>query len=236
MAQPQTPPAKAPAVAPENVKVEDVKYELKYFDLRGRGEQVRLLLAYNKVKYTDTGVKFQEWANLKPTLPLQQVPVWYEWKGKDIELVVPQSQAILRHIARKFGGYGEGEKEHTIADYVADTIIDFRQAWSPAAGAPGRWLSDQKLIDEFFTQKMPHIAQTLAMFIKNNKSGSGYLVGASPTYADFAAFDFLDNVTTVRASCLSQTPTVAAFLEKIRKLESLSTYLANRRPTVFSAK
>jgi len=208
-----------------------VKYELKYFNLRGRGEQIRLLFAYAKVPYTDTGIEFKDWPAVKPTLPFGQLPVLIETKGADTH-VIPQSQAILRHLGRTLNLYGKNESEMTQADIVADSILDFRATWGPAAGAPGRWLADQKAVDEFFDQKMPGIAKTMEKFV----NAHGFLVSDAPTFADFAGFELFDNLTTVRPQCLKDTPKVTGWLDKIRSLDGVKEYLTKRRPSVFFPK
>jgi len=210
-------------------------FELKYFNLRGRAEQIRLLLAYTKVKYTDTGVEFKDWPATKPKLPLGQLPVWYETTGTVVE-VIPQSQSIMRHLARVHNLYGKNESEMTTADVVADTVLDSRLAFGKAAGSPGAWLSDQKAIEEFYDKAFPGIAKNFDNFLANNKSKSGFLVSDGPTFADFAAFDYLDNVTIVRAASIKDLPRIGAFLDKVRGLDGVKEYIAVRRPTQFSAK
>ena len=94
--------------------------ELLYFPIRGRAEAVRLLLADNGVEFTDTRIGGDAWAARKPTAHFGQVggihrlfsfslstqmPVLY-----DDGFQVVQSNAILRHLGRKFNLYGSNPK------------------------------------------------------------------------------------------------------------------------------
>jgi len=47
--------------------------ELVYFDFRGRGEPIRLLLAELGLDYKDTSFSFDQWPNVKPSTPFGQV-------------------------------------------------------------------------------------------------------------------------------------------------------------------
>ena len=56
-------------------------YAVLYFDLRGRAEPIRLLLAAEGAAFDDQVVVREEWARQKATLPLGQVPVLTETDG-----------------------------------------------------------------------------------------------------------------------------------------------------------
>merc|ERR1711936_1391862 len=76
------------------------KVKLTYFNLRGRAEPSRLLLAYGGIKFEDCRITpgFEdpkEWMALKPKTPYGSLPL-LEWNGTN----VAQSMAIARFIAR----------------------------------------------------------------------------------------------------------------------------------------
>ncbi|KAH3785650.1 S-crystallin 4-like [Dreissena polymorpha] len=75
-----------------------VKYELHYFNLRGRGEVCRLLFAAADREYTDTRIEQADWPKLKPKFPQQTLPVL----TIDGKTQVSQSLAIARYLAREF--------------------------------------------------------------------------------------------------------------------------------------
>merc|ERR1712117_24207 len=62
--------------------------KLTYFNLRGRGEPCRIMLAYGGIKYEDERIPppwdpTSTWASLKPTTPFGQLPV-LNWDGVEI--------------------------------------------------------------------------------------------------------------------------------------------------------
>ena len=85
---------------------------------------------------------------------------------KEGDLKLTQSQAILRHLARKFRLEGESERERCMADMLVDQLSDFRaslvtlcytpsfsqdllQQWVSASGSYSSAQSLEKRIDTF---------------------------------------------------------------------------------------
>ena len=66
--------------------------KLIYFNLMGRAETARLILAQAGVSYEDKRIEKEEWPALKASLPMGQLPV-LEVDGKTIG----QSMAIARY-------------------------------------------------------------------------------------------------------------------------------------------
>ncbi len=103
------------------------KLKLVYFNIRGRAEPARLMLAYAKVKYEDVRIPMDDaghpgesWKELKPSrfgsylviylfvysaTPMGQLPILYI----DNE-VICQSSAIYRAVARECGESLFGKK------------------------------------------------------------------------------------------------------------------------------
>ncbi|RCN30437.1 hypothetical protein ANCCAN_23793 [Ancylostoma caninum] len=42
-------------------------YKLHYFDIRGRGEPIRLIFEYYGVKYDDNRIPMEDWPSVKET-------------------------------------------------------------------------------------------------------------------------------------------------------------------------
>jgi hypothetical protein len=73
-------------------------YKLTYFDIRGRGEFIRWILAVASQPYTDNRINMNDWQALKPKTPFGQLPV-LEFLDKDGNFVeLAQSLAIGKQI------------------------------------------------------------------------------------------------------------------------------------------
>merc|ERR1711913_29669 len=99
------------------------KVKITYFNLRGRAEPSRLLLAYGGIKYEDCRVTpaFQdptEWQALKPKTPYGSLPL-LEWDGT----CIAQSMAVARFIAREVGLAGRCNMESAqMKKHATETI------------------------------------------------------------------------------------------------------------------
>jgi glutathione S-transferase len=210
-----------------------LELELIYFPLRGRAEQIRLVLAYTGLPYVDTAVPRERWDALKGTLPLGQVPILIERLGGK-ELVIAQSHAILRHLARMREIYGVGERQHILADTLADTIGDWRAKFNAIAYAPS-FLKDKALTARYFEETLPPVLVTLDQLLQQSSSPEeGLFVGESVTFADLMAFDTIDAHLQVQPDCLDNRFMLKRFFAKIKALPPIAEYLAQRRPSDFA--
>merc|ERR1712098_795299 len=84
--------------------------KLTYFNLRGRGELPRLLLAYASCPYQDQRITVpwedpKPWEDLKPMTPFGQLPL-LEWEGEEIA----QCLGVSRFLAKELGLAGRSCK------------------------------------------------------------------------------------------------------------------------------
>ena len=94
------------------------KVTLHYFDVPGRAEPIRWILAYGAGEdWTDHRMERAEWPAFKSTTPFGQVPC-VEIDGKPLG----QSYAIMRYLARQYGLTGKDAWEDAQIDAVADYI------------------------------------------------------------------------------------------------------------------
>merc|ERR1712020_865342 len=99
------------------------KIKLTYFNLRGRAEPSRLILAQAGVDYEDHRIEKEEWPALKPKTPCGQLPV-LSYNGTEIG----QSITIARFLAKEFGLAGKTKLEEARADMIVDCIVDLLAA------------------------------------------------------------------------------------------------------------
>merc|ERR1712241_1656204 len=98
--------------------------KLTYFNLRGRGEPCRIMLAYGGIKYEDERIPppwdpATSWPTLKPNTPFGVLPI-LTWDGEEI----CQSMACARFVAREVGLYGKSSLEQAQVDEIVDVIQD----------------------------------------------------------------------------------------------------------------
>ena len=87
-----------------------VHYKLNYFNLRGRGELIRLIFAVAGQKFEDHRFELTHWHEHKSRAPFGKAP-WLEIFDHDHTTVLAQSPTIARYLARKFHLAGKNEIE-----------------------------------------------------------------------------------------------------------------------------
>lgn len=197
-------------------------YTLKYFDARGRAEPIRLLFALAGVAFEDVGFG-PTWPEEKPKTPLGQLPYLVEKTG-DVSRAIPQSMAIIRHLARVHGFYGKDENECLAADIAADTVNDLRAAFSMLRYSPA-W-ADEAAKAKFASDVAPlHLAR-LEKLLGDGK----FYAGSEPLFCDMLAFDALDGLVHFWPEILANHASLRSFVGRVRELPQLQSYLASRRP------
>lgn len=204
-------------------------YAVVYFPIHGRAEPIRLLLASLGLTWTERPVTRDTWLSVKANLPLGQAPVLVEIAEDGAEVQVPQSQAILRHLARRHGAYGRDEAEMLQADVVAETVHDARAVLAPLV-APGARGKDPAALKAAIDEKLPGtLARLEALY--GRAPQSQLFVEDRPTWADCLAFDLLDTLDLVWPPALAPFEGLRAFLAAMRALPEISAYVAKRPPS-----
>lgn len=96
---------------------------LHYFNLRGRGEVIRLLFVYTGVEYEEKGIDYQAMKNESGSAkyPFGQAPI-LEVDG----LFIAQMDTILRFLGSENGLYGSNNKERALIDMVLGGVESIR--------------------------------------------------------------------------------------------------------------
>jgi len=188
-------------------------YKLVYFPVRGRGQAIRYICKDNGLELEEEVVTGETWPKLKPDTPFGQLPVFY-----DGAIVLAQSNAIIRYLARKHGLYGKNDVEAAQIDMLNDQQEDLR-------------LSYVRLIyQQYDTHKdefIKNLPTSLAIFEKNlgkNHDGTGFFVGTQISFADYNIFDLLDNLQVLSPDSLHDFPLLKAFHTRIASHEKLLRY------------
>lgn len=193
---------------------------LTYFDIRGRAEVIRLILEETATPYRERRIREQDWAAVKPTMPFGQMPLY-----ADGELVIPQSHAIYRYLARKHGLYGQNERERIRCDILEEVFVDAQSTvggffWSPN-------FTERR--NEFEQTQLPQLLTQLERLLTENDEGRGFWVGRALSYVDFCAWHFLDYTRAFSQRTLEKFALLHAFKQRIQTRPRIAAYLASER-------
>eukprot|EP01125_Pyxidicula_operculata_P003999 TRINITY_DN1565_c2_g2_i1.p2 TRINITY_DN1565_c2_g2~~TRINITY_DN1565_c2_g2_i1.p2 ORF type:complete len:210 (+),score=62.53 TRINITY_DN1565_c2_g2_i1:822-1451(+) len=161
------------------------KIKLTYFNIRARGEPIRVALHIGNVAFEDHRIEFKDWPTLKPTFPFGALPV-VEVDGK----VLAQSGAILRYVGKLTKLYPSDEWKAAKVDEFLDSVEDALQLIVPTMreqDAQKKQQAREALVtpDGALTNALKNLDKLAA------SNGNGpYLLGDELTIADlkFAYF------------------------------------------------
>ncbi|KAJ6654150.1 hypothetical protein lerEdw1_007419 [Lerista edwardsae] len=144
------------------------KYTITYFPVRGRGEAMRLLLADQGQEWTEDVVTGEMWqkGDLKKSCVFGQLP-----RFQDGDFILVQSNAILRHLARNHGLYGQDAKEAALLDQVNDGVEDLRLKY-------GRLIYQNYENGKApYIEALPGELRPFENLLTQNDEGKGFIVG-----------------------------------------------------------
>jgi len=196
-------------------------YKLRYFGIRGRGEEIRLIFAAAGVAFEDERIPKEEWATVKPTTPWGQIPV-LEVDGKPLS----QSVTICRYLARKFKLNGADEWESTKCEEHVDANVDlfneFVRFYFEADEA-----RKAKAKETFVGTSVPNYLKKLQAFKEAN--GGDFLVGKQLTWADIYIADKLDRLLGfIKPEAWTEYPAIKKWKDGIFNQPKLKEYIAAR--------
>uniref|UniRef100_A0A8R1DXB0 glutathione transferase n=1 Tax=Caenorhabditis japonica TaxID=281687 RepID=A0A8R1DXB0_CAEJA len=207
-------------------------YKLTYFDARGLAEPARELFHLAGVPFEDIRVRDADgsWTKIKDSTPFGQIPV-LNVDGH----AIPQSAAIIRYLANKFGYAGKTAEEQAWADAIVDQFKDFFNiTLRPLTSAIREGKPEEeiaKIREEVFIPGRDAYFKILNDILE--KSKSGFLVGEGLTFADLVV---IENFTTLEQNGLAnvaEQPKLAALREKVYSQDKLKEWIASRPVTQF---
>jgi len=193
---------------------------LGYWDIRGLGQPIRLLLAYKKVDYKDrryfTGpapdYDKTEWLNEKFTLGLAFPNLPYLIDG-DVKL--SQTHAIMRYLGRKYDLVGKTEEEKWRIDLAELQIIDLRNAWT------GLCYSGFATQAETFKANLPNQLKAFSQFLGERK----FFAGERITYVDFLIYEILFQLKVFSVESFAAFDKLLAYVARVEALPSIAEYI-----------
>ncbi|SOV82760.1 glutathione S-transferase [Plasmodium reichenowi] len=205
---------------------------LYYFDARGKAELIRLIFAYLGIEYTDkrfgvNGDAFVEFKNFKKEkdTPFEQVPILQIG-----DLILAQSQAIVRYLSKKYNICGESELNEFYADMIFCGVQDIHYKFNNTNLFKQ---NETTFLNEDLPKWSGYFEKLLKKNHTNNNNGKYYFVGNNLTYADLAVFNLYDDIETKYPSSLKNFPLLKAHNEFISNLPNIKNYITNRKESVY---
>lgn len=200
-------------------------YQLFYWALRGRGEQIRLLLNDLGLDFVDVhidkDVEFPVMRNEGPSrLYFGSVPML-----DDGDFRLSQGPAIMNYIGRKHGMMSSDPRAAARTEALVLGAEDMRMAYFRTLGAR----SEEKQA-KFVEGDWKHRWLRAWEGLLEQNGDTGYLVGPSLTQADVAAWDAIDAiVTSIEGADLAPSPRVQKLYESIQARPNVAKYLSSDR-------
>mmetsp|Transcript_223 Transcript_223/g.242 ORF Transcript_223/g.242 Transcript_223/m.242 type:complete len:237 (+) Transcript_223:29-739(+) len=196
--------------------------KLRYFDIRGRGEKIRLILHAAGVKFTDERIS-EGWEEMKKDTDMfafSQMPQ-IEIDGKHYV----QSGAIVRHIARSARLYGETHEDALMIDMVYEGAQDFSSKLGRVKYG-GKWEEEK---DDYFNNVAPKWLGFLENLLRKNPPFN-HFVGEKLSLADIGVWDVLDSHIQLSQNpeLLSPFKGLKRFYNVFQKNVALKTYIDSR--------
>eukprot|EP00026_Physarum_polycephalum_P016229 Phypoly_transcript_17093.p1 GENE.Phypoly_transcript_17093~~Phypoly_transcript_17093.p1 ORF type:complete len:203 (+),score=44.59 Phypoly_transcript_17093:75-683(+) len=199
-------------------------YKLSYFDIRGLGELSRLLFVITGTSFEDNRIPFEEdrksWLAVKETFPFLKVP---ELQVDGVR--IPQSKAIERFLAKRFGLFGSSDTETAVIDGFSEQVRDISNAYFAARG-------DETKLTKFWAEELPNNLHILG----KNAGNNGHFVGDKITLPDVqfyylmsTQFDAKDKVE----SCLAKHENLKKIIDTVANNDKIKEYVSKRKVTPF---
>jgi glutathione S-transferase len=206
-------------------------YKLTYFNGRGKGEIIRLILTQADVPFEDNRLSFEEFAKLKSKLPFLQVPI-FEIDGK---ITLCQSLAIARHLARKYNLAGKTELEQVQVDMIVDCIQDTLNPIAPFFRFEQDPVKKAEMKRKYIEEQLPVFLTKLEAFLVANNSGDSFFVGDSVTWADLSLVRAHGALvlTVGLEQPFGKHPKLKALYERVIQLPRIAAYQAKLPVTEF---
>ena len=198
-----------------------------YWDTRGKGEPIRLMMEYLGVSYREKRYTFGDapefskgdFTSVKNQLGIKFPNLPYLIDG---EVKISESFAIMRYLARKHKQlYPQTDEENLKCDVLQGVIYDFRAAYTKTIydrenfeQAKGNYLRE-------FEEKMPIFEDIL--------SKTKWLTGENLMYVDFWFSENMSCLQMCFPGCLDKYPNVKRYCDKFEALERIAAYKKSER-------
>jgi glutathione S-transferase len=197
--------------------------KLFYFPIRGRGEQIRLLLHALEVPFEDVSVGRDEFMAMKREGPRM---LWFGSLPllEDGEFRLVQGPAIMSYLGHRYGAAPSEAQQTARAEAITLGAEDLRIQYFKLFG-DGAEAKQAEFASGVWTGRwLPNFEGMLEL-----ASSREHLVGQRLTFADVAVWDVLNAVVTyTKPASLEGFGRVQAFYDSFAARPAVATYLAAR--------
>lgn len=172
------------------------------------------MLSDNGVDFTETDCRENWQKDWKPQMQFGQTPCL---RDGDLQLV--QSNAILRHLGRKFDQYGEGLEQQAKIDMINDGVEDLRMKYVMMI-----YKNYEEGKEPYIAELKTHLLPFEKLLSENDAAKSGFCVGRKNSFLDYNLFDILDNQLVLSPSCLDEFPTLSGFYKLMLAKPNIAKY------------
>jgi len=194
---------------------------LGYWNIRGLGQPIRLLLAYTETQFNEklynVGPKpdhdRSEWTNEKFNLNLDFPNLPYLI---DSDVRITQSLAIIRYLGRKYKLNGNTDEEQIRVSLTEQQLKDFHAAFTRIC-----FDTNFETLKIDYLKQLPQSLELLSKFLGDRP----YFAGENLTYADFLAYEYLDQQKIFAPEVVSKYKNLVQFLARFESLPTISKYM-----------
>ncbi|KAH7701197.1 GST-5 protein, partial [Aphelenchoides avenae] len=201
-----------------------VQYKLVHLDSRGPAEAIRLILIHEGIEFEDVRISRSDLSQHKAKAPFGSLP-YLEVDGKPL----PESYAIARYLAHKFGLAGKDQWEQAwvdaIADFLKDVVADHIRPFVRAAAGLGG--DKERLKMERFEPGMAKLLPQVEKLLK--ESASGFLVESGYTWVDFLYANILLNCELAAPGSVYSKADLKAYVDRVHNIDKIKNYIESRQ-------
>jgi len=196
-----------------------------YWEIRGLGQPIRLLLAYvgedyeDKRYYTGPAPDYDksEWLAEKFKLGLDFPNLPYVLDG-DVKLT--QTHAIMRYLGRKYKLVGTDENENIRCDLAEQQLADLRGWLVRLSYSPGATFEEMKPVATDLMKK------TLTAFSKFLGDRT-WMVGDRLTYVDFLCYEIFFQTHVFDKALFEGLDNLLAYNKRFEALPTIAAYMSS---------
>lgn len=151
------------------------KFTFHYFEFHGLGTCARALLCFGEAQWDNKLQSMDDWPQIKDTTAFGTLPVLIETNtvtGETFE--IPDSGAIERYLAKKFGLLGDTPREQTLNDIFYAQAVMLNTKWAERIV----WAFEEvrsKAVEQFLQTTVPNWAKACEKHLKES-GNTGHFV------------------------------------------------------------